>query len=554
MASPVHMLCDDYAARLLELDPIMASNAGLFVHDDLLTDLSPDGYAERADLARDALSGLDRLVPQDDTELVAAEVLRERIEAHLALHDTGVLSTALTAIAGPLQDLRMVFTLAAPTRAEGWATVARRLRAVPTALLGLRQSLSTGADRGQVASRQDVIAVARQCDVWSGEATGESAFDSLVAGASAVPGVDMIELDAAASVAAAAFGEFAQFLVQRLVRVARQDSAAGPDVYPLWLRHFVGDDVDPSEAYAWAWDEFHRVAAEMRRVAGSPVSLSETARRLDADPRYQVASAADFEIWLRQNAAAALSALRDEHFAIPDHHMRLECRISADDIPISAYYVAPSADFDRPGRVVWRRPEPGRPVPLWRELSRLHHEVAPGHHLQESAVLDASHRLNQFQRLVCDISGHTEGWALYAERLMGEVGFLDDPGYRFGMLDGQLLRTARLVLDIGLHLKLPIPIGAGDLTGATWTPALAHDFLCAQTTTTATQATREVTRHLSWPGQAVSYKLGERGWLAAREHSRRSQGTRFTLTAFHQRALELGPTGPTALARHLAAG
>jgi uncharacterized protein (DUF885 family) len=362
MASPIHVLCDDYARRLFELDPIMASNAGMTAHDDLLTDFSPDGFAERAGLARGTLGRLGRLVPCDGTEVVAAEVLRERVEAHLTLHDSGVLPTVLNSITGPAQELRMVFTLASPNDPEGWATVARRLRAVPAALSGLRRSLAEGAARRHVAARQDVIAVARQCDAWSGEATGVSAFDSLVAEASSVPGADLAELDAAAAAAAAAFGEFAQFLVQRLARVARPDPAAGPDVYPLWLRHFLGGDVDPSEAYAWAWDEFHRVEAEMRRVAASSAPLPEIARQLDADPHYQVASIADFEIWLRQSADAALGGLRGEHFPIPDHSMRLECQISADDIPIAAYYVAPSADFARPGRVVWRRPAAGRPV------------------------------------------------------------------------------------------------------------------------------------------------------------------------------------------------
>ncbi|GAA2682687.1 MULTISPECIES: DUF885 domain-containing protein [Actinosynnema] len=535
-------LSDDYLARFVELDPVTATNCGVGGHDDRLTDLSPEGHQQRADLARATLTRLRATAPLDAGEAVAADVLGERLRSQLELHESGVAATALNLLASPVQDIRMVFTLAEPRTFEDWKALALRLRAVDGALRGLRRSLTEGAQVGRVAARRQVLAVAQQCEAWA----GGSAFDPLVAQAWQVPDAPVEEVDEAASEAAGAFAAFARFLRDELVRVAPAEDAVGTEVHGLWLRHFLGTEVDPLEAYAWGWEEFHRIESEIRRVAATAESPVQVANRLDADPRYRAATATEFEAWLQRGVDSAMTALRGAHFDIDAAVTRLECRISPEDGATAAYYTAPSADLTRPGRVWWRAPTSTGPIPTWRELSRVHHEGVPGHHLQQAAVVAGSAGLNRFQRLLCDVPGHSEGWALYAERLMAELGFLDDPGFLLGMLDGQLLRAARVILDIGLHLRLPVPGGS-----APWTPARALEFLRARTTTDPALQPREVARYLGWPGQAVSYKLGERAWLAAREAYRARLGHRFDLKAFHGHALGIGPMGLGALREHL---
>jgi uncharacterized protein (DUF885 family) len=149
-------------------------------------------------------------------------------------------------------------------------------------------------------------------------------------------------------------------------------------------------------------------------------------------------------------------------------------------------------------------------------------------------------------------SGHAEGWALYAERLVRELGYLTDDGHLLGMLDAQLFRAARVVLDIGMHLELPIPTGTGFHEGESWTPALGLEFLLTRTLTGEQYARDEIDRYLGWPGQAPAYKVGERIWLQARDAARVRHGGSFDERAFHTAALRLGGMGLAQLADELA--
>jgi uncharacterized protein (DUF885 family) len=188
----------------------------------------------------------------------------------------------------------------------------------------------------------------------------------------------------------------------------------------------------------------------------------------------------------------------------------------------------------------------------WQEITTVYHEGVPGHHLQVSQAVFEQESLNRWQRLLCFVSGHGEGWALYAERLMEELGFLDDPGALLGMLDSQLLRAARVVVDLGVHLQLPIPAGSGWHQGETWNADLAWEFLRSRVHMEDAMLRFELNRYLGWPGQAPAYKLGERIWLQAREEARERKGADFSLKQFHSQALSLGSLGLDPLREELA--
>ena len=146
---------------------------------------------------------------------------------------------------------------------------------------------------------------------------------------------------------------------------------------------------------------------------------------------------------------------------------------------------------------------------------------------------------------MCWVSGHGEGWALYAERLMDELGYLDDPGDKMGMLDAQGFRAARVIIDIGMHLQLEIPKDNpfGFHPGERWTPELGLEFMRQHCRMEDPVIVFEVNRYLGWPGQAPSYKVGERIWLQAREDARARLGDAFDLKSFHREALDLGSIG-----------
>ena len=229
-------------------------------------------------------------------------------------------------------------------------------------------------------------------------------------------------------------------------------------------------------------------------------SLAEAADALDDDPRYQVVGQAEFANWMQELSDRALAELRGVHFDIPDEVMRLECKIAPPGGSIGAYYTSPSEDFSRPGRMWWSVPADRQEFSTWRETTTVYHEGAPGHHLQCAIALHAAAKLNTFQRLLCWVSGHGEGWALYAERLMHELGYLEDDGDLLGMLDGQLFRAARVVVDLGMHLELPIPAGYGFHEGERWTPELGLEFMLDRTITDPHHVRDEIDRYLGWPG------------------------------------------------------
>lgn len=557
-SGPVHHLCNDFVRDYAAAHPVEATHLGIAGHDDEMTDYSPDGHAARAALARKALAGVRAAEPGSADEVVAAAVFDERIGLELELHDAGLDMAALNALASPVQEIRAVFDLMPTDTAPDWAAIARRMSRVPDALRGLRASLLAASGAGHAAAVRQVHRVVQQCDTWVGGAGGPSFFDTLVAGADGVDGVTSAlskELRVAAASATAGYAETARFLREELAPRARGRDAVGRDRYQLWSRYFLGSRVDLAEVYEWGWAEFTRIETEMRVVAGRIVpgaTPAEAAAALDADSRYRVAGQDGLQRWIQDLSDRALAELGGSQFDIPEPLMRLECRIAPPGVDVTAYYTGPSEDFSRPGRMWWSPAERDE-FPTWREVTTVYHEGVPGHHLQVGTAVHVADRLNDFQRLMCWVSGHGEGWALYAEQLMRELGFLADDGDLLGMLDAQLFRAARVVVDIGMHLELQIPTGTAFHEGHRWTPELGLEFLLTRTITDPAHVRDEIDRYLGWPGQAPSYKLGERLWLAARADAQRRRGSEFDLVHFHRSALELGAMGLDTLAERLAA-
>lgn len=557
--SRIHEISDQFVEELCGLDPIIATYVGAAGHDDKLTDYSPEGVRARADAGREAVRAITAETPADDAEKVAQAVLIERTNAELALVDAGLMVSNLNVIASPAQETRMVFDLMPGETAEDWATIARRLAQVPEAVANIRAGLAHGADNGQVAALRQVRKVAEQCATWAGQTGEASFFASLIARAEGTPGLTdalRTDLNTGATAAAAAYGDLGQFLKTELAPRAPEKDAVGPEVYGVSLKYFTGATVDLDELYQWGWEEFFRIETEMKQVAGRikpGATLAEAAAVLDADPRYRVVGQDALQEWMQRLSDEALTALRGTHFDLPDALMNLECRIAPPGGSVGAYYTGPTEDFTRPGRMWWSVPADREDFPTWRETSTVYHEGVPGHHLQIATAVYQAESLNRFQRQFAGTSGHAEGWALYAERLMRELGYLTDDGDLMGMLDAHLFRAARVIVDLGMHLELVIPNGTGFHEGERWTPELGLEFMMTRTITEAAHVRDEIDRYLGWPGQAPSYKLGERLWLAARDDAKQRDPEHFDLRRFHQQALEMGSMGLDTLRERLAA-
>lgn len=556
MAQRVNEIADRFVEEYAAADPVTATMFGIAGHDDRLTDYSPAGHAERAQIARKALRAMHDAQPVDSRERSAKAVFTERVGLEAEIQDAGLPLASLNVIESPVQNIRTVFDVMAAESAADWAVIAQRLAGVPEALAGVRASLLVAAERGQVSALRQVVKVAEQADAWAGSGARTGFFTRFVAAADGVDGAPLARLRQGAQAAERAYAALAEFLRADLMPSAPAKDAVGEQTYRLWSRYFTGADLDLREAYDWGWAEFARLEAEMMAVAAriAPgASLTEAAAVLDADPRYRLRGQAELRDWLQQVSDEVLESLRDKHFEIPDELMELECTIAPPGGVVGAYYIGPTADFRRPGRMTWSVEPDKVEFATWREVSTVYHEGVPGHHLQIATAVYEANSLNTYQRLMSFTSGHGEGWALYAERLMQELGYLDDDGDLFGMLSQQLFRAARVVVDIGMHLEWEIPAGTDFHEGERWTPDLGLEFLLTRTLEDEATARDEVDRYLGWPGQAPAYKIGERLWLTAREEARARAGASFDVKDFHTRALRLGGMGLDTMREQLAA-
>ncbi|MCU1632031.1 MAG: hypothetical protein JWM61_683 [Micrococcaceae bacterium] len=550
-STAIDAVATSYYETLLELMPNFATELGLAGHETEYQDYSPAGITALAEAARDALRRLENLQPADDVDVVTLDAMRERLGLDLEIHEAGLDYSELNNIACPAQNIRAIFDLMPTATAEHWSHIAGRMANIPAALDGYIASLREGRERGLVAARRQVAIVIEQSAKYAEDG---GFFDSLGATVSADDG-DLPEslrkqLRSGAEAARGAYRGLAAFLQDDLLPTAPEKDAVGREHYALMSRRFLGSAVDLEETYQWGVEELDRVIAEQEAVAdeiSKGASISEAMRILDEDPARQLQGTDALQAWMQELSDKAVDAMAGVHFDVPDVMRRLECRIAPTNEG-GIYYTGPSDDFSRPGRMWWSVPEGEDSFTTWKETTTVYHEGIPGHHLQVATATYQRALLNPWRRNAIWVSGQGEGWALYAERLMQELGFLSDPGDRLGMLDAQRMRAARVVFDIGVHLELEVPERWGQ---GTWTPDKGYDFLKENIAISEGQLSFEYTRYLGWPGQAPSYKIGQRLWEQVRDEVRAGEGDAFDLRAFHTRALNLGSVGLDTLRRAL---
>jgi len=545
MTSPVYSLSDDYINTVAELDPAAATYMGIAGHDHEMTDFSPAGHDARAENDRQTLAKLNALDSSASSDRLAAGVLRESLEISGAEYDANEHLVSIRVLAGDVDAARAIFDLMPTDTAEQWSVIAERMSKVPQAFAGMRESWKLGLDRGVKAQRRQVLASSEQLATWAGRKDAPAFFEQFAESAAAVPGAPIEQLRKAAKNASQALGETADFLVNDYAPQADARDGVGPERHALARRRFMGMKVEAKDAYEWGWAEVQRIDAEMERVAQEILpgaTLAEVRHFLDTDPSRSIQGEGALRDWLQELMDDAMSFLIDNnHFSIPDSIRTVEAMISPPGGAAAMYYTGPSEDLSRPGRTWY--PTNGRTVfPRWSEPTTAYHEGVPGHHLQVAIATINSEKLSRFQRNTF-VSGHGEGWALYAERLMDEFGFLENPEYRLGYLYAQAFRAARIVIDTGIHCGFAIPQSSSWHPGEQWNPELMFEFLSAHSSSDDEFNRSEINRYLGWPGQAISYKLGERVWLDLRDDAQKKYGAEFDLRKWHAHALDLGNLG-----------
>lgn len=522
---------DAVANRYLEtsaaLDPCAATKSGITGLDDQITDYSPDGVAARAEAARAALQELDGAEPVDDVDVVTVAALRERLGVLLDMHAAQLDLGELNVIASPLQTMRNVFDLMATDTADDWAVIDRRLALIPQRIAGFADGLRAAASAGRAPAARQVRRAIEQCSQI------QRLFIAMTADAAPDEGLLAVELNKHAEEAANAYAWLATVLREDIGPRTRAEDACGREAYAILSRAFLGAVIDLDEAYQWGLEQLADIEAEQNAIADRlypGASADEALRRLDSEPRYVLHGTDALQQWMQNLSDDAVDALADHHFDIAEPLRNLECRIAPTHTG-GIYYTGPSEDLSRPGRMWWSVPRGIDTFHTWQETTTVFHEGVPGHHLQIGRAVMQADQLNRWRRLGCWVSGHGEGWALYAERLMAELGWLDDAGNRMGMLDAQRFRAARVVIDIGVHCGLTAP------DGGSWDAGRAWNFLQSHSAMAEENLRFELDRYLGWPGQAPSYAIGQRIWQQLRDQT---QSRGIALMEFHRRALDLG--------------
>ncbi len=536
-------IAEGWVRTLIDLDPDYAIWIGSAGRIGEYGDLSPAGHETRLRAVKDVIAQLEGAEPTDAVDRVTRTDLLAELRLEVEQHDAKLHERDVNVIASPAQGIREVFDLMPHATEDDWRTIAQKMSNVPGAVTGYLETLRAGIEDGVVPARRQVVETAKQARQHADASTGffaDLAATAALEDGGALPASLAGDLAAGARAAGEAYAELAAFLESDLAPRAAEHDGVGRELYALQSRHFLGAAIDLDETYEWGLGELARMVDEQTRIAGeiqAGASVAEAIAVLDRDPSRKLHGTDALRAWMQQLSDRAVSELSKTHFDIPEPIRRLECMIAPTQDG-GIYYTGPSDDFSRAGRMWWSVPEGVTEFDTWRETTTVYHEGVPGHHLQIGQAVYNRAQLNTWRRQLAGTSGHAEGWALYAERLMEELGFLDDPGDRLGMLDGQRMRAARVVLDIGVHLGKPRPDGDG-----VWDADHALAFMRENVNMDDAFVRFEVNRYLGWPGQAPSYKVGQRIWEQIRRAAQQRQGAAFSFKEFHKNALDLGGVG-----------
>lgn len=555
--SQIYHIANSYVERYAALNPLSATSIGVPGYDDKMSDFSPQGADANADLNRQTVAELNTAVVENERDRIARDAMLDDLQTSLDTYDAGEHLRSLRVLGSAFQGIRMTFDLMPRDTEEDWRNIAARMALVPQGLESYRQSLREGARQSKTSSRRQAAGCAEQAQVWTGATSSPSFFHGLLEAfdsSEVVSDALRRDLAAGADAAAGAYADMGRFLTDEYMNDAVEQDGVGEERYALSSRAFNGTELDFTETYNWGWEQLRWVENEMANTSERilPGAGVEAAKELlETDPERAIEGVDAFRNWMQELQDTTIAELNGTHFDIPEPVQSIEAMIAPPGGALAMYYTSPSEDFSRPGRTWY--PTGGKTrFPLWGEASIAYHEGVPGHHFERGIAKYLTSELSRFQTTMGGTSGYIEGWALYAERLMAELGYLENPDYYLGMLRAQALRSVRVIIDIGMHLGFAIPDDSDFHPGEVWNPDIGLEFIKHRSHFPDDFVASEVDRYLGMPGQAISYKIGEREWLNAREDAKRRKGEEFNLKEFHTRSLNLGPMGLAQMRREMA--
>ena len=531
--SEIFEISDVFIDEAAALSPMDCTYLGNGLNQDKLDDFSIAGVEITANLTRRTLKKLEAMQPIDEIDRIAKAVMTERLESGLALHESQEGFVLWNVLTSPPSNIRSIFELMPKNSAQDFANIASRLLAVETAHDQWIQTISTVAKAGKTTAQRQVRGVIEQLESYANGGYSQMCtnFD---------PDGKYPAMHSAAKIAEKSAAKTAAYLKNEYLLIATPNDAVGAERYAVWSRYFTGAKLDLRATYEWGMADLKSINERMwviaEQIKPGAKTLREVADFLDHDPKYVIKGKENVIKYLQDFTDAAIKRMDGEFFEIDERIKVCEARLAPEGSASAPYYNPPSEDLSRPG-TTWIPMLGKDEVSSWHLVSTWYHEAVPGHHLQVATVTIEKDRLTRFQRTAAWISGYGEGWALYAERFMNELGAFDEPGIEMGYLSAQALRAARIVVDIGMHL------GYTDFDGNVWNAESSRKLLNEQALLDEAHSRSETDRYLGWPGQAISYKVGERVWMKSREDAKARLGAAFNMKKFHTFALKIGPMG-----------
>jgi len=520
--------------------PETATVVGYPGQDDRWTDYSPVAIRRRNDELSDRLLVLHAIDPSrlNDADQLSYDVFarnaRENVEG--TRFPTELL--AVTQRQGPQYASGVIARMPTVTTAD-YEHIVARLAGIPRLIDETLILLDSGARIGVTSPRVTLRGVPAQIEALVPDAPMRSAlllpFTHMP---STIPSADRERLTTEAmreytERVRPAYRRLESYLVTSYIPRARttlgwSSLPDGRAWYAYHVRIETTTSHTPREIHDIGLAEVRRIRAQMdsaMRAAGHTGDFASFVAMLRTDPRFFMKDSASLLAGYRAIAQriepqlprlfARMPRLRYEIAAVPSY--------AAPSQP-TAYYESGSPDAHRPG-VFYVNTYRLDARPTWEMEALAAHELLPGHHLQ-IGLSQELHALPEFRRYG-GYTAFTEGWALYAERLGGDLGLYRDPYSRFGQLSYEMWRALRLVLDTGIH-----EMG--------WSREQAIAYFRANSAKSDQEIAAEVDRYIVTPGQALAYKSGELAIVALRDEAERKLGRRFDVRAFHDVVLSQG--------------
>ena len=551
-AARLHQLFEREWEWRLEQNPLLATDVGRHEYGDRLPEVSAADQARHLERTRGFLAELDAIdrggLPAEDR--VSYDIFREQLEERAAESEFGDWQIPINADSGFHIGMSRLPNEVPLATVGDYESYIARLRAMPRYFGQHVDNMRLGLERGMTLPRVVLdgyeVTIASHVVDDPEESVFWTPFEDFPTG---VPEGERERLREAGRAAIAegvvpAYRSFLRFFEDEYVPGAREslaayDLPAGEDYYAFLVEKYTTLGVTPEEVHEIGLREVERIQAEMRRViegVGFEGSFEEFLTFLRTDPRFYPESAEELlerasRIAKRMDAElpslfATLPRLPYGVEPVPDH--------IAPKYTAGRYVGAPKGSTEAGTYWVNTYDLSSRPYYALEALTL--HEAVPGHHLQ-NALAQELEDLPDF-RQYSYISAFGEGWGLYSERLGLEAGFYTDPYSNFGRLTYEMWRACRLVVDTGLHAK-------------GWTREQAMEYMAQRTALSLHEITTETDRYISWPGQALAYKMGELEIRRLRAEAEEALGTDFDVRRFHDTVLLHGSVPLPVLAENV---